>query len=363
MLLALALSLIGVGASALGVRAQSGGAKTPFRLDQGRYTLVAYPRDRVLARSLLARALARDTFPGLPRPRARVLIALAPDRATFRAWIGPHAPEWGAAIAFPLQQRVVMQGSAAGSDAGDPLVVLRHELAHLALHEAIGDLPPRWFDEGYASFAAGEWGRDEVLATNLALVVRGVPKLEALDDEFQSGSERANAAYALAHRAVAELAALDRDRGLTNLFEWWKSTGSLDVAVRRAYGMTLGGFDDHWRARTRRVYGTLALATELATASAFIGLAILPFWLARRRRDRQRMAALRAADRREDALAAFLGEGSPEPWAADAAEGSPTRPTTSSSADGGASASHSASAGEASAGERPDGRDDARERT
>ena len=44
--------------------------------------------------------------------------------------------------------------------------VLRHELAHLALHEALGDLPPRWFDEGYAScrrarVAARRGARDE----------------------------------------------------------------------------------------------------------------------------------------------------------------------------------------------------------
>ncbi|MFP5355115.1 MAG: hypothetical protein ACLGIK_08170, partial [Gemmatimonadota bacterium] len=61
-----------------------------------------------------------------------------------------------------------MQGRRASSDAGDPIRVLRHELAHLALHEYLGDLPTRWFDEGYASYAAGEWDRDRVIATNLA---------------------------------------------------------------------------------------------------------------------------------------------------------------------------------------------------
>ena len=66
-----------------------------------------------------------------------------------------------------------MQGRSSGSDAGDPREVLRHEVAHLALHEFLGEAPPRWFDEGYASFAAREWTREDALATNLALAIRG----------------------------------------------------------------------------------------------------------------------------------------------------------------------------------------------
>src|SRR6185369_16402722 len=125
---------------------------------------------------------------GLPRPAQRVLIAIAPDQRRFREWAGTSAPEWGAALAFPDSRRIVMQGKSAGSDAGDPLEVLRHELAHLALHEYLGDLPPRWFDEGYASYAARELTRDDALATSLALALRGTPTLDELDEQFTAGS-------------------------------------------------------------------------------------------------------------------------------------------------------------------------------
>src|SRR5206468_1861830 len=127
--------------------------------------------DRKLAASLASHAIATDTFPGLPRPSQHVIVAIAPDYRRFREWAGSAAPEWGSALAFPESRRVILQGQRAGSDAGDPLDVLRHELAHLALHEYLGDLPPRWFDEGYASYTANEWGREEVLATNIALAL------------------------------------------------------------------------------------------------------------------------------------------------------------------------------------------------
>jgi len=269
---------------------------TAQRFDLGRFTAVAYPRDARLARSLLAAAARADTFPGLPRPTRRVLLAIAPDQARFREWVGPRVPEWGAAVAFPSQHRIVMQGQRAGSDAGDPEQVLRHELAHLALHEYLGDLPPRWFDEGYASYAAAEWGRDELLTTNAALVLRGVPSLEALDSGFVGGSLSAEASYALSYRAVAELASLDPERGLALFFRYWKESGSLDLAVRAAYQITLPAFEQLWQGRTRRRYGALALMADLTLASLLVLGPLIPLYIARRRRDRRRMAALREAD-------------------------------------------------------------------
>jgi hypothetical protein len=282
------------------------------RIDVGRFTAVAYPPDEPLARALLAAAVKRDTYPGLPRPKARVLLAVAPDRARFRAWVGPGAPEWGAAIAFPELMRVVMQGRSAGSDAGDPVSVFRHELAHLALHEYLGDLPPRWFDEGYAGYAAGEWGRDESLATNVALLLGGMPTLDSLEQGFYHGSRDAEESYALAYRAVSDLASLDPARGLTLFFRYWKASGRFDPAVRAAYGMTADAFEDLWRTRTRRRYGVLALFANLSLATTVFMILFAPLWVARRRRDRRRLEALRAADEvaereeRESALAALL---------------------------------------------------------
>jgi hypothetical protein len=285
------------------------------RIDSLRFTFVFAAADRPLARSLIAEALARDTFPGLPRPRERVVVAVAPDARRFREWSGPGAPEWGAAIAFTQERRIVMQGRRANSLAGDPRAVLRHELAHLALREALGALPTRWFDEGYASFAAGEWGRDDVLATNVALVLRGVPRLGELDEGFAHGASRAQQAYALAYRAVAEIAALDPARGLTLFLAYWKESASFDIALRRAYGLTETTFEDRWRASTRRRFGALALVTDVSLGAVVLLLVLGPLWAIRVQRDRLRMAAMRAADEaqerreRQSALDALLFPG------------------------------------------------------
>ena len=296
---------------------------TGVRLDAGRFTVVAERGDERLARALLAAAQVHDTFPGLPKPTAHVLIAVAPDAARFRQWVGPNAPEWGAAIAIPDQRRIVMQGGSAGSDAGDPLVVLRHELAHLALHETMGRLPPRWFDEGYASVAAGEWSRETAFATSVGMVWHAMPSLASLEEGFQHGATRAEWSYALAYRVVDDMASLDAQHGLANFFAYWKESGAMEPAIRRAFGMTGEQFEKHWQHQTRLRYGALAFATDISVVLAFFALLVGPLYWMRRRRDRRRLEAMRAVDRaqdlaaRESVLDALLAVTTPLPPASD----------------------------------------------
>jgi hypothetical protein len=306
--------LLGLGALLIVAPSAVAQDDAPRRFDSGRFTLVYYPKDDLLARALASAAVANDSFPWLPRPKQRVLIALAPDAARFRAWAGPGAPEWGAALAFPETRRIVMQGRAAGSDAGDPVEVLRHELAHLALHERLGDRPPRWFDEGYASVAAREWRREDMLAANVGLALRGTPSLDRLEESLSGGSLEAESAYALSYRAVTELAALDPARGLSLFFKYWEEGRTMDGAVRQAFGMTLGGFEELFQSHTRRRYGALALVADLSLLTIVVSVLILPFFLSRRARNKRRLAALLASEaaaeqaERESALAMLLRE-------------------------------------------------------
>jgi hypothetical protein len=294
-----------------------------IRLQQGRFTIVADPRDEVLARSVAAAATARDTFPGLPRPQMEITIAIARDADHMRELSGPGTPEWGIAVAIPSLRRIVIQGRGASSSAGDPLVTLRHELAHMVLFEFLGDLPPRWFNEGYAMYAAGEWERGDILATQIALVWRGVPTLAGIDSAFHGGATQAQYAYSLAHRAVADLAALDPQRGLSLFFREWRDRGSLDSAIRYSYGITLGGFEALWRSRMRRRYGAMSLLADLTLAVGILLAVVAPLYLQRRRRDRRRLEEMRRRDavleerQRQSAIDELLGSsgnpGSPPP--------------------------------------------------
>lgn len=267
------------------------------RADRGRFTVLHYPADALLAAAVLESATARDSFPWLPRDTARIAIMLAPDAATFREWAGRSSAGWAAAVAFPEQRRIVMQGGAAPSDAGNPMQVLRHELAHIALHSYLGNLAPRWFDEGYASYAAGEERTEGFVSTNAALVFRRMPTLAGVDSMLLNArGTDARAGYALALRAVTDLAALDPQRGLGPLLEAWKERQRFDLAMRRAFALTADDFERDWQRRTRWRFAFLAVAADSALAGSALVLLLLPLHRSRMRRQRMRLEAMRARE-------------------------------------------------------------------
>jgi len=285
-----------------------------LRIDRGRFTVVHYVPDRLLAAAVLDAAVARDSFPFLPRSSSRIVIMIAPDADTFREWAGRSDLPWAAAVAFVDQRRVVLQGSTANSDVGNPLQVLRHELAHIALHDYLGDATPRWFAEGYASYAAGEERTEGFLSANAALVFRRLPTLAALDTMLASPrSTEARAGYALALRAVSDLAAIDRQRGLAPLLVAWKERRTFDLAMRRAYAQTAEDFEGGWQRRTRWQFAFLAVAANSAMGVLLLLGMLLPLARTRRRKQQARLAEMRRreaiteAAMRSAALDAMLG--------------------------------------------------------
>ena len=98
------------------------------------------------------------------------------------------------------------------ADAGDVTGTLRHELAHLALHQAVRGRVPLWFDEGYATVAAGQWDLFDRLGINLAVARGAIPGLRDLDGELRASRISADVAYALAASRRAGAGAPEPDR-------------------------------------------------------------------------------------------------------------------------------------------------------
>jgi hypothetical protein len=263
----------------------------------GRFTVVSVPSDSLLAQMALREAQTRDSFPSLPRSAAPVLIAIAPDTRTFAAWAGPIASDATAAVAIVASHRIVMRGRGAPPNIEDPRQVLRHELAHVALYDYFGRTAPRWFEEGYASYAAAEERTTGFLATNAAMLFRRLPSLAGVDSLLISRRvTESRAGYALALRAVHDLAALDPEQGLTPLLHAWKERGTFDLALRRSAALTAEQFETQWQQRTRWQFAFLALVTDSALFALVGASVLLPLYWRRRREYAKRMTALRVRD-------------------------------------------------------------------
>ncbi|MGH7753768.1 MAG: peptidase MA family metallohydrolase, partial [Gemmatimonadales bacterium] len=174
-------------------------------------------------------------------------------------------------------------------------VALRHELAHLALHWSVPRPMPVWFDEGYAVYAAAEWGRAQALELNLGLALGRIPTFAGVDSALRGGGNHAALGYALAGSAVQYLARLGGDRGLDPLVVSLRTAGSFEEAIRRTYFVTSDGLEDLWRRDLRSRYGLL---TWVVAAGAFWTVAavlLVTLASARRRRDRERRRRLEEA--------------------------------------------------------------------
>jgi hypothetical protein len=253
----------------------------------GQVTAVAWPGQVGLATDLARRAAQPTVWPGLGRlATGPVRLILVPDARRFDSLSSGQAPSWGAAVALPGERTVLLR-----ADVGDLYRTLRHELAHLALHQAVTVRVPLWFDEGYAAWAAGEWERLGALELNLAVVRGAVPDLRSLDGALRGSASTADAAYALAVSAVTELARRNPSKSLTPLLERLRRGEDFEGVVQATTGLTLSQFEREWRRTLRNRY---SLVTWLLAGGGW-GLIALGLWvLVRRRRvaDLPRRAAL-----------------------------------------------------------------------
>lgn len=248
---------------------------------------MAWPAQRAVAAELAAVADRPAEWPGLGRRDPGPLrLIVVPDGRMLDSLTSGRAPSWGAAVAVPGARTILIR-----ADQGDLTRTLRHELAHLALHEAVPVRVPLWFDEGYAAWAAGEWERLGGLELNLAVVRGAIPSLTGLDGALRGSASSADAAYALATSAVTELARRNPTRTLTPLLRRLQAGEDFDDAVLATTGLTIGRFEAEWQRTIKRRY---TLGNWLVAGGGWVVVALVVAWLVQRRRhtDRARRAAL-----------------------------------------------------------------------
>jgi hypothetical protein len=238
-------------------------------------------------------------FPGLPDARTpeNSIVYLAPSPAVFDSLTGGRAPHWSAGVAIPAQRLAVVPVYPVRADLQrDPFVTLRHELAHLVLHHELAGPPPRWFDEGYATWVSGAWDQSSAWQIRLAFLLGRAPPLDSLTLDWPRGAEDARLAYLLSASAVRYLAEIGGERGFEVLLSVWKEAGSFDVALRQVYGMTPGQFERNWGRMVQRRYGWLLAISQIALFWTFAALLLIVLFWIRRRRKRERLAQLELED-------------------------------------------------------------------
>jgi hypothetical protein len=274
-----------------------------------------WPENEALARELATTVRPLPVMPPdiLDTPPT-IDVLLAPDEARFAALTGGRAPDWGAGVAFPEAGRIVLPAYASRRGATHTLdQVLRHELAHVALQRFIGGARvPRWCSDGYATWAAGQLDPDAGWFLRLAFLTGRAPPLDSLIIDWPAGPLDARVAYLLSASAVAWLHGQGGDRVFRIFLDRWQESSDFERALRDVYGLNLGQLERDWSKSVRRRYGWLLFLAQTAVIWTIIGSMLLVLVIIRRRRDRARLAGLRANEI-PDVPAFWLVDGSDTP--------------------------------------------------
>jgi hypothetical protein len=274
-----------------------------------------WPGQERLARSLLPHDGALR-FPGIApdvlTQGEAVDVFIAPDPARFDSLTGGRAPDWGAGIAVPHRNLVFLPGYVSERTGTHTLpVIMRHELAHIALQRHVGDgLIPRWFNEGYATWSAGQFDTDAGWMLRLAFLTNRAPPLDSLTLDWPLLEADARLAYLLSASAVQYLYSLGTADTFDRFMQQWAATGSFEQALRTVYVVSSPQFERLWRTHVRRSYGWLQLLAQSVFIWLIVTLLVLVLFVIRRRRDRRKLRLLRETEL-PDEPAYWAGEPDP----------------------------------------------------
>jgi hypothetical protein len=267
------------------------------RIDQGGVALEfpASVRSRVeplvdeieTARARLSKDLGQSVLSSV-----YVRVARGPDQMAQLAPVGWPPYDYAVGMAYPSAHLILLSMQAPVTwEATDLAEVLQHELAHLALDEAVaGHHVPLWFNEGLAMYESGEgrWQRWQTLSY-AAFGDRLIP-LSDLDRAFPRDAIGVGLAYAESADVVRFLAR-DADRArFGSLVQRVRVGAAFNRALEDAYSTDVRKLEYEWREDVKKHLRLLPLLTGGSLFGALAGALLMAAWIRRRRHAKAKLA-------------------------------------------------------------------------
>jgi hypothetical protein len=171
--------------------------------------------------------------------------------------------------------------------------VFRHELVHMALRWAVGEVPvPRWFNEGLAVLYSEELPLDRMRTMWPAAAAGRLIPLHRLDRSFPRREFQVNLAYAQSADLVRYLVVHDGRWRLLELFGRLRAGQPFDAALAASWNASLQDLDAEWQADVRRRFSIVPSITAGVSLWALIGVLAVVAYFKRRREIRRRIEAM-----------------------------------------------------------------------
>lgn len=258
--------------------------------------------------------------------KVRVRLAEDPTQMATLAPTGAPYPKYADGVAYSRLELILLTHTPVHTNADhDLLEVFRHELAHLALDEAVqGNQVPLWFNEGLAIHLSRErsFSRTQTLWT--AVISGNLLPLAEIERHFPDDIVGVPLAYAQSADVVRYLLRQEDQERFRSLIKRLRRGQSFNAAMSDAYGLDSYSLERVWQAdvESRYTVWPVVMSGTIVWSSAIVlaGLA----W--RRKRKRQEATLRRWA--REEALEELrrirIAQAMKEPLASASPEAAPS---------------------------------------
>lgn len=186
----------------------------------------------------------------------RVVVARTPgEMATLAPPNAPY-PDYAAGVAYPEIGLVLLTIKPVHPNSQQDLgEVFRHELAHVALEDAVSGRPiPRWFNEGFAVVASGETSFPRMRALVSATLSDNLLTLSQLERTFPLQEWQAEIAYAEAADVVRFLIRREEKHRFRGLISRLRDGETMDSALLNSYGAETAMLESEWRNEVAKRY-------------------------------------------------------------------------------------------------------------
>lgn len=222
----------------------------------------------------------------------------------------PAPPAYADGVAYPRIGLVLISMLAPrGGNAVDLERVFRHELAHVALENAVqGRHVPTWFNEGLAVNLSGEHGGERLRVLWNAAISGTVLPLSELDRHFPSDDSDVNIAYAQSADFLRFLTRQSDSMRFAATIRRIREGVPFERAMSDAYGTDLRTLEFQWRSGLDKRFSLFpVLAGGGILWVAVIG-ALGYGWAKKRKRKQIILARWEREEAIEDAIRARLAE-------------------------------------------------------
>lgn len=160
-----------------------------------------------------------------------------------------RVPAYADAVAFPKMNWIILPlMSRHPNQEYDAGIVLRHEVAHLALEQAtLGHDVPLWFNEGLAVHFSGEAGMARIETLTMASLSGRLIPLKDLSRGFPERADETSVAYAESADLVRFLVRGQERHRFHALIKKLRSGASFDQALQASYDLSLSDLEFDWR--------------------------------------------------------------------------------------------------------------------